>query len=517
MMGKKSILLVHPPVAKPGEAPPGIARLSGTLKTAGIDCRVYDANLAGLFDLLHKPVASNDTWTKRAVRNIDKNLLALRTFATYASVDRYKRAVMDISRILQVAGRDVGADLSLSNFTLSDCSPVRSGDLLRAAEDFEANPFYFSFSRGLLACFSERQPDIIGFSVNFMSQAICAFAMAGFIRKRFPGVRIVFGGGLITSWMHIPGFSNPFAGLVDDLVSGPGEGFLLEICGAASRTIPEVSIHDFKAFPVETYLSPGPVIPLAASRGCYWRKCAFCPEKSEKSGYHPENFEAIRHQMENSVRELSPVLIHFLDNALSPKFFNQIFVRPPGVPWYGFARITAHLADPDFARTLKASGCVMLKLGVESGDQAVLEDLKKGIDLSVVSKALQNLKSAGIATYVYLLFGTPTETRKSAEKTLAFTLAHASAIDFLNLAVFNLPAFSQDAAGLETNEFYPGDLSLYREFAHPHGWNRDQVRRFLAKEFKKPAPIRAILQNDPPFFTSNHAPFLVMAQTGLSG
>jgi len=83
--------------------------------------------------------------------------------------------------------------------------------------------------------------------------------------------------------------------------------------------------------------------------------------------------------------------------------------------------------------------------------------------------------------------------------------------------VFNLPAFSQDAAGLETNEFYPGDLSLYREFAHPHGWNRDQVRRFLAKEFKKPAPIRAILQNDPPFFTSNHAPFLVMAQTGLSG
>jgi radical SAM superfamily enzyme YgiQ (UPF0313 family) len=154
----------------------------------------------------------------------------------------------------------------------------------------------------------------------------------------------------------------------------------------------------------------------------------------------------------------------------------------------------------------------MLKLGVESGDQKVLDSLEKGIDLSVASKALGNLKSAGVSTYVYLLFGTPSETRKSAEKTLAFTLAHAPAIDFLNLAVFNLPAFSEDAAGLETNEFYPGDLSLYREFVHPHGWNRDQVRRFLENEFKKSAPIRAILHHDPPFFTSNHAPFLVMGQ-----
>jgi radical SAM superfamily enzyme YgiQ (UPF0313 family) len=153
----------------------------------------------------------------------------------------------------------------------------------------------------------------------------------------------------------------------------------------------------------------------------------------------------------------------------------------------------------------------MLKLGLESGDQAVLDALKKGIDLATVSTALKTLKKASIATYAYLLFGTPAETLASARKTMDFTLAHAFAIDFINLAVFNLPAYSAEAKKLDTVEFYQGDLSLYREFVHPKSWNRDRVKRFLAKEFKKQAAIRSILNNTPPFFTSNHAPFFMMA------
>jgi len=147
----------------------------------------------------------------------------------------------------------------------------------------------------------------------------------------------------------------------------------------------------------------------------------------------------------------------------------------------------------------------------------VLESLNKGIDLKVVSKVLNTLKETGIAAYVYLLFGTPAENAASAEKTLEFTMAHSHAIDFLNLAVFNLPAYSEDAKALDTVEFYRGDLSLYKEFVHPKGWNRDKVRQFLAKKFKKPPAIKAILNHDPPFFTSNHAPFLVMGKEKCPG
>ena len=149
----------------------------------------------------------------------------------------------------------------------------------------------------------------------------------------------------------------------------------------------------------------------------------------------------------------------------------------------------------------------MLKLGLESGDQGVLDRLQKGIDLDMASRVLTTLKKAGIATYVYLLFGTPEETEAEARKTLEFTVRHADAIGFLNLAVFNMPVCSQEVNGYDTEKFYDGDLSLYTGFTHPRGWDRSAVRRFLDNEFKKHPSVSAILKNDPPVFTSNHAAF----------
>ena len=41
----KSIVLIYPPVAKPGEPPAGIARLAGALRQNDIQCKVIDANI----------------------------------------------------------------------------------------------------------------------------------------------------------------------------------------------------------------------------------------------------------------------------------------------------------------------------------------------------------------------------------------------------------------------------------------------------------------------------------------
>jgi radical SAM superfamily enzyme YgiQ (UPF0313 family) len=144
-----------------------------------------------------------------------------------------------------------------------------------------------------------------------------------------------------------------------------------------------------------------------------------------------------------------PVLIHLLDNAISPSLMKAISEHPPGVPWYGFARITHHLTDPDFCLALKRSGCVMLKLGLESGDQVVLDSMQKGVNLEEASLVLKNLKKAGIATYVYLLFGTPPEGPKEARKTLEFIIEHHDCIGFLNLALFNMPIYGPEALQME--------------------------------------------------------------------
>ncbi len=507
MAQTKSILLIHPPVAKPCEPPAGVARLAWALRRAGIDCRVYDASLEGILDLIQRPVAALDTWSRRAYGNRANHLAALRTPALYRNRDRYRRAVMDLNRLLGGAGKTAGARISFSDYAVSTLSPVRSADLVQAAENFNASPFFPHFSRTLSCLYEDWAPTVVGLSINFMSQALCAFAMIGHIREKAPQTRIVVGGGLVTSWLGIPGFENPFGGLVDDLVAGPGEDALVKICGgkpAAPGTCPG---YDYSDLDGASYLAPAAVLPYSTSRGCYWKKCAFCPEKAEDGDYRPIRPEDVSAGLGVQGTRRSVGLVHFLDNALAPRLMKHLIANPPGAAWYGFVRITPHLADPDFAAGLRASGCVMLKLGVESGDQAVLDALSKGVELAVVSAALKTLKAAGIATYVYLLFGTPAESEERAGRTLDFTLAHAEAIDFLNLAVFNLPAYSREAQTLETLPFYDGDLSLYREFVHPKGWNRDLVRRFLAREFRKPAPIRRILNHEPPFFTSNHAPF----------
>jgi hypothetical protein len=93
-------------------------------------------------------------------------------------------------------------------------------------------------------------------------------------------------------------------------------------------------------------------------------------------------------------------------------------------------------------------------------------------------------------------------------KTLSYIAARARSIDFLNLAIFNLPVGSHQADDLELRDFYPGDLALYSDFIHPKGWNRARVRRFLEKKFKKDPQIQPILRRDPPIFTSNHAAFM---------
>ncbi len=208
---------------------------------------------------------------------------------------------------------------------------------------------------------------------------------------------------------------------------------------------------------------------------------------------------------------MHPALLHLLDNSISPALMQALVKDPPGLPWYGFARVDRQLADDDFCAALRRSGCVMLKLGIESGDQGVLDRMDKGIDLALVSKALKSLKRAGIATYVYLLFGTPYETLTEARRTLDFAVKHGEEIGFLNLALFNMPVCGEWSYEFETNSFYEGDLSLYTDFTHPQGWSRRQVRDFLENEFKKNRTIASILKKDPPIFTSNHAPFFVMA------
>jgi len=501
------LLLIHPPVAKACEPPAGIARLAGALRNAGIACRVLDANLEGQLHLLAQQPATSDTWTIRAVKNRAAHLATLRSSAAYRSPARHTRAVSDLNRLLAVAGQSCGATIGLADYQQEGWSPLSSRDLLAAAAHPEHNPFFPWFSQ----CLPELLAGVgvVGLSLNYLSQALCTFAILGFIRRQAPATMIVLGGGLVTSWLRRPGWRNPFGALIDHLVAGPGEAALLDLCGTAPG--PRPALPDYGALPLDDYLAPGRILPYSTAGGCYWNHCTFCPERAEGSVYQPLPVEQALDELHALCASHRPALVHLLDNAVSPALLRGLVDRPLGVPWYGFARIDAQLADPDFCRALRRSGCVMLKLGLESGDQGVLDRLHKGIDLSTAARALASLRGAGIAVYGYLLFGTPAEDEAAARRTLEFVARHGDTIDYLNIALFNLPIGDRTAVAYATEPFYAGDLSLYTGFRHPQGWERQRVRQFLSREFTRHPAVAKILRRDPPLFTSNHAPLFAVA------
>ncbi len=501
------LVLVFPPSAKPSEPPAGLARLAGALGRYGVRHTVIDANLEGQLWLMRNARPGiGDTWTRRAYRNVEGNIRALRDRATYGNFDRYSRAVVDLNRVLSASANALehGVTLGLANYQHRELAPVRSADLLATAERPQDSPFYPYFSARLTGAIENSRAKILGFSVNYLNQALPAFAMAGHVRRHYPHVRIVMGGGLVTSWLSRPGWKSPFSGLVDTLVSGPGEGALLAMFDFEKKER-EHFCPDFSGFPLDEYLSPGLVIPYSGSGGCWWGKCSFCPEHAEQNPYHGISGQNALSDIRSAGG--TPSLLHLLDNAVSPALMNAMIEDSPGIPWYGFARVTKDLANDEYCASLKRSGCVMLKLGLESGDQGVLDALHKGIDLETVSRALRALDRAGIVTYVYLLFGTPPEGEEEARRTLQFVREHAGDIGFLNLAVFNMPAFGPDVGKFRTNTFSEGDLSLYCDFVHPCGWDRSRVRRFLEDEFRRDSVVANILKRTPPVFTSNHAAF----------
>jgi hypothetical protein len=502
------ILLLHPPVVRPCEPPPGLARLAGALTRAGIPHKLLDANLQCLRWLCTLPPAASDTWTRRAAGHARRSLELLSLPETYRSPDRYRQAVFTLNRVLEMNGRGRGIHVSLTDYRDRALSPARSTDLVKAFETPETSLFFPCFSEQIEEVLDGDVPELVGVSINFLSQALCAFAMIGHLKRLAPDIQVVLGGGLITSWLKQPGWRSPFADIVDHLVAGPGEAIFMEILGKKAGDAPP--LPDYSKVASLPYLSPGLVLPYTASSGCYWRRCAFCPEKAERNRYRPIPAGRAVSQLKTLTKTHRPSLVHLTDNAVSPALLKALAKDPPGAPWYGFVRITPHLADPGFCRALKSAGCVMLQIGLESGSQRVLDAFGKGIDLAVARKALSALGQAGIATYVYLLFGTPWERKTDAALTLDITACHHREISFLNLAVFNLPASSPESDALETHTFYEGDLSLYRDFSHPAGWQRQDVRQFIDKKFKRHPDVAAIVRNDPPMFTSSHAPFFAM-------
>lgn len=202
-----------------------------------------------------------------------------------------------------------------------------------------------------------------------------------------------------------------------------------------------------------------PYISHYTGRGCP-AQCTFClwPQTVGGHKYRAKTPEAVAREMAHAQRLFPQVKEFFFDDdtftAYQPRareIAKQI--GKLGLMWSCNARANVNY---ETLKTMRDNGLRLLLVGYESGNQRILDNIKKGIRLEEAREFTRNCKRLGITIHGTFILGLPGETRETIRETIEF----AKEVDPFSLQV-SLAAP------------YPG-TELYRQ-AHENGWFADDA------------------------------------------
>lgn len=162
---------------------------------------------------------------------------------------------------------------------------------------------------------------------------------------------------------------------------------------------------------------------MVSSRGCPY-SCNWCAKPISGNRYHLRSAAAVAEEMMHLKVSAGVRHIWFGDDVFAldrhwvQRFAAEVTKRDAAVPFKIQSR--ADLMSKEVVQHLKAAGCAEVWMGVESGSQAVLNAMDKGLRLRSVNVARLRLKEAGIRACYFLQFGYPGETWEQLQETIAF-------------------------------------------------------------------------------------------------
>jgi len=180
--------------------------------------------------------------------------------------------------------------------------------------------------------------------------------------------------------------------------------------------------------PMDQYMIFGRKQQLATmicSRGCPMG-CSFCAS----SAMHGRR--ARFRSPENAVDELEQIvdafrvnMIGFMDDTFTlypnwvNKFCELIAKRDVDVTWGCTARVDR--MGKQLLNRMKEAGCRTLLLGVESGNQGILNNVQKGATIDQARQTFKLARDIGMHTIASMTVGLPGETKVTADETMNFT------------------------------------------------------------------------------------------------
>jgi radical SAM superfamily enzyme YgiQ (UPF0313 family) len=168
-----------------------------------------------------------------------------------------------------------------------------------------------------------------------------------------------------------------------------------------------------------------PMIQILSSRGCP-NLCTFCdwPQTFMSRVYRtrsPENFVDELEFITNEMPEIKEIFIEddtfTINKQRVIEICDLIKERKLDIIWSANVR-----ADIPFyvLKKMKEAGCRILIVGFESGNQQILNNIKKGITLEQAEKFTEAAKNAGLKIFGCFMIGLPGETKETIEQTFQF-------------------------------------------------------------------------------------------------
>jgi radical SAM superfamily enzyme YgiQ (UPF0313 family) len=309
-------------------------------------------------------------------------------------------------------------------------------------------------------------PELVGFSAT-TSGFMDAVDLAVLLKIQRPQLPVVFGNVHASSLgaallEHFPE--------IDCLCLGEGEGPILDLAeGRCPVDIPNLVFRDghrvvsnprrprlpdldqlpFPAYEKLAGFPRGYHLPLFSyrkrwgatmitSRGCPYA-CSFCDRTVFEHLYRFNSAAYIYEQMRHLRDRYGVRHINFYDDLFTAQkarveeLCARLIDRPLGMEFN--CAIRTGQTSAEMLRLLRRAGALMVSLGIESADPAMMRRHKAGVTLEAVRDTVEKIHAAGLRAKGLFIFGLPGETSQTVQTTSDFILS-------LDLDDMNLTKFS---------------------------------------------------------------------------
>ena len=165
---------------------------------------------------------------------------------------------------------------------------------------------------------------------------------------------------------------------------------------------------------------------IQSSRGCPF-ECNFCINPGGRV-VRPRSVEKTLDEIGELIENHGPKTINFGDEIFTVKRQRTLDICQglikrgyhKKINWW--CQTHVNTLDDEMVKLMKASNCLMVGLGIETGDEITMKNMGKGITLDKVKNAIFILDKYSLKYNTYFILGQPYETVKSAKNTINFAV-----------------------------------------------------------------------------------------------